>query len=201
MEDYLSLRNTKETSNTSIKRYYYPPTKLWEGNILVVSVCPRPYVTTHGPVQTRALGEQTTSPLPPALATARTGHVQSSTWTTPYGGVLVSVNFGCFSWSGFAHFHCNAMRKAIKVHNNLHTNQQNEHTTGTSTPTPPPSEQVQTCTGWKADGWPTTERTSCLWIKLKLISWKFHKAVAGLFLFKCSRRFLSWHHYCLNITQ
>ena len=26
------------------------------------------------------------------------------------------------------HFHCNAMRKAIKVHKNLHTNQQNEHT-------------------------------------------------------------------------
>ena len=41
MGDYLSLRNTKETSNTSIKFYYYPPAKLWEGNILVLSVCPR----------------------------------------------------------------------------------------------------------------------------------------------------------------
>ena len=43
-------------------------------------------------------------------------------------GVLVSVNFGCFSSSRFSHFHCNAMRKAIKAHKNLHTNQQNEHT-------------------------------------------------------------------------
>ena len=45
-------------------------------------------------------------------------------------GVLVSVNFGCFSPSRFSHFHCNAMRKAIKAHKNLHTNQQNDHTPG-----------------------------------------------------------------------
>ena len=37
-------------------------------------------------------------------------------------------DFGCFSPSGFSHFHCNAMRKAIKLHKNLHTNQQNELT-------------------------------------------------------------------------
>ena len=43
-------------------------------------------------------------------------------------GVLVSVNCDCFSPSRFSHFHCNAMRKAIKAHKNLHTNQQNEHT-------------------------------------------------------------------------
>ena len=43
-------------------------------------------------------------------------------------GVLVSVKFGCFSPSRFSHFHCNTMRKAIKAHKNLHTNQQNEHT-------------------------------------------------------------------------
>ena len=42
--------------------------------------------------------------------------------------MLVSVNFGCFSPSRFSDFHCNAMRKAIKVHKNLHTDQQNEHT-------------------------------------------------------------------------
>ena len=36
-------------------------------------------------------------------------------------GVLVSVKFGCFSPSRFSHFHCNAMRKAIKAHKNLHT--------------------------------------------------------------------------------
>ena len=45
-------------------------------------------------------------------------------------GVLVSVNFGCFSPSRFLHFHCNAMREAIKAHKNLHKNQQNEHTLG-----------------------------------------------------------------------
>ena len=43
-------------------------------------------------------------------------------------GVLVSVNFGCFSPNRFSHFHCNAMRKAISAHKNLHTNQQNEYT-------------------------------------------------------------------------
>ena len=36
-------------------------------------------------------------------------------------GVLVSVKFGCFSPTRFSHFHCNAMRKAIKAHKNLHT--------------------------------------------------------------------------------
>ena len=45
-----------------------------------------------------------------------------------YRGVLVLVNFGCFSLSRFSHFHCNAMRNAIKAHRNLHTNQYNEHT-------------------------------------------------------------------------
>ena len=43
-------------------------------------------------------------------------------------GMLVSVNSGFFSPSRFSHFHCNAVRKAIKVAENLHTNQQNEHT-------------------------------------------------------------------------
>ena len=43
-------------------------------------------------------------------------------------GVLVSVNFGCFSPSRFSHFHCNAMRKVITAPKKLHTNQQNEHT-------------------------------------------------------------------------
>ena len=43
-------------------------------------------------------------------------------------GVLVSLNFGCFSPSRFSHFHCNAMRKAIKAHKHLHTDQQKEHT-------------------------------------------------------------------------
>ena len=42
--------------------------------------------------------------------------------------VLVLVSFGWFSPSRFSHFHCNAMRKAIKEHKNLHTNQQNDHT-------------------------------------------------------------------------
>ena len=42
--------------------------------------------------------------------------------------VLVSLNSGCFSPSRCSHFHCNAMRKSIKAHKNLHTNQQNEHT-------------------------------------------------------------------------
>ena len=37
-------------------------------------------------------------------------------------GVLVSVKFGCFSPSRFSHFHCNTIRKAIKAHENLHTN-------------------------------------------------------------------------------
>ena len=37
---------------------------------------------------------------------------------TFFRGVLVSVNSGCFSPSRFSHFHCNAMRKAIKVHKN-----------------------------------------------------------------------------------
>ena len=41
--------------------------------------------------------------------------------------MLVSVNFGCFSRSRFSHFHCNTMRKAIKAHKNLHTNQQQEY--------------------------------------------------------------------------
>ena len=50
--------------------------------------------------------------------------------TYPYRGVLVSVNFGCFSLHRLSHFHCNAMRKAIKVHKNLYANQQNEHTPG-----------------------------------------------------------------------
>ena len=43
-------------------------------------------------------------------------------------GVLVSVNFDCFAPSRFPHFHCNAVRKAVKAHKNLHTIQQNEHT-------------------------------------------------------------------------
>ena len=43
-------------------------------------------------------------------------------------GVLVSVNFDCFAPSRFSHFHCKAVRKAIKAHKNWHTIQQNEHT-------------------------------------------------------------------------
>ena len=35
-----------------------------------------------------------------------------------------------FFTSRFSHFHCNAMRKAIKTHKNLHTKQQNEHAPG-----------------------------------------------------------------------
>ena len=42
------------------------------------------------------------------------------------------VNFGCFTARKFSHFHCNAMRKVIKAHKNLHTNQQNEHIQGVS---------------------------------------------------------------------
>ena len=45
-------------------------------------------------------------------------------------GVLVLAIFGSFSPSRFSHSYCNAMTKAIKVHENLHTNQQNEHTPG-----------------------------------------------------------------------
>ena len=44
--------------------------------------------------------------------------------------MLVLVNFGCFSPSRFSHFHCNAMRKAIKACLSWHKNQQNEHTPG-----------------------------------------------------------------------
>ena len=43
-------------------------------------------------------------------------------------GVIVSVDFGCFSPSSFSHFDCNAVRKTIKAYKNLHTNQHNEHT-------------------------------------------------------------------------
>ena len=43
-------------------------------------------------------------------------------------GAPVPVNFGCFLLSRFSHFYCNAMRKTIKVHKNLCTNQQTEHT-------------------------------------------------------------------------
>ena len=43
-------------------------------------------------------------------------------------GVLVSVNFDCFSPTRFSHFHGNAMRKTIKAHKNWHTILQNEHT-------------------------------------------------------------------------
>ena len=53
---------------------------------------------------------------------------------TFFRGVFVSVNFVYFSPSRFSHFHCNAMRKAIKVHKNLHTNQQNEYTSETVLP-------------------------------------------------------------------
>ena len=37
-----------------------------------------------------------------------------------FGGVLVSVNFDCFSPSRFSHFHCCAMRKVIKARKNSH---------------------------------------------------------------------------------
>ena len=43
-------------------------------------------------------------------------------------GVLVSVNYGCFSPSRFSHFHCYVVRKAIKAPENLYTNQQSKHT-------------------------------------------------------------------------
>ena len=45
--------------------------------------------------------------------------------------LIGNVRFGEF-WlflpSRFSQFHCNGMRKAIKVHKILHINQQNEHT-------------------------------------------------------------------------
>ena len=41
--------------------------------------------------------------------------------------VLVSVNFVCFSPIRFPHYHCNAMRKAIKTYMNWYKIQQNEH--------------------------------------------------------------------------
>ena len=44
--------------------------------------------------------------------------------------MLDLVNFGCFPPSRCQRFHWNAMRKAIKVHKNWHTIQQNEHTPG-----------------------------------------------------------------------
>ena len=56
--------------------------------------------------------------------------LQSNLSDTTVRDVLVSMNFGCFSPSRFSHFHCNAMRKAIKTHKNLNTNQQHEHNPG-----------------------------------------------------------------------
>ena len=50
--------------------------------------------------------------------------VQSSKWDV--------LDFGCFAPGGFQHFHCIAMRKAIKVHKNWKTIQQNEHTGSTN---------------------------------------------------------------------
>ena len=60
----------------------------------------------------------------------------TSPGTTPrrHRGVLVSMKFCCFLPSRFSHFHCNAMRKAIKAHKNFHTNQKNEHTPGQHLP-------------------------------------------------------------------
>ena len=59
--------------------------------------------------------------------TMKCWQVQICTWNEARG-VIVSVNFHCFSLSRFSHFHCISMRKAIMVHKNLHTNQQNKHT-------------------------------------------------------------------------
>ena len=50
------------------------------------------------------------------------GQIKWPRATVQSWGVLVSVNFGCFSPSRFSHFHCNTMRKAIKARKNLHTN-------------------------------------------------------------------------------
>ena len=41
--------------------------------------------------------------------------------------MLVSVNFGFFLPSRCERFHCNAMRKVIRVRKNWHTIQKNEH--------------------------------------------------------------------------
>ena len=88
MEDYLSLRNTKETSNTSTKRYYYTPGTLLEGNVFS-RVCLSTGLTWHHmdlfkPVHL----ENSLPPLHPAvLAPAHPGHVQTpSTWTLSYRG-------------------------------------------------------------------------------------------------------------------
>ena len=48
------------------------------------------------------------------LAGEENGNIEESL----YRGVLLSVNFGCFSLSRFSHFYCNAMRKGIKGHKN-----------------------------------------------------------------------------------
>ena len=149
MGDYLSLRNTKETSNTSIKRYYYPPTKLREGNVFS-RVCLSTDLTWQRKDLFKPLYLGNRPILPPALAQP-----------TP------------------------DMFKLLQLE---------PHRTS-------PPRQVQTCTVWKADGWPSTERPSCFWTILNLIGWKFHKAVAGLFLFKSSRSFLRRHRYFLDKTQ
>ena len=57
------------------------------------------------------------------------GEKLKQSWT-----VLILVNFGGFSPSGFLYFLCNAMRKSMKLHKNLHANQQNEHTPGDMLP-------------------------------------------------------------------
>ena len=64
------------------------------------------------------------------ITTSSSGHLLPCDLLGRIRGVLVSVNLDCFSPDRFSHFHCNATRKAIKVHKNLHTNQQNEYTPG-----------------------------------------------------------------------
>ena len=59
--------------------------------------------------------------------------------------MFISVNFGCFSPSRFSHFRCNAMRKAIKAHKNLHTIQQTSTLLGSPLhlPNVPPQQYFQ----------------------------------------------------------
>ena len=48
--------------------------------------------------------------------------------TSPFLGTSNTYGVAVFSSSTFSYFHCNAMRKGIKAHKNLHTNQENEET-------------------------------------------------------------------------
>ena len=93
--------------------------------------------------ETSSLGEQTIQNL-----TFRKFCENPGKQGTPRG-VVVSVKFGCFSPSRFSHYHCNAMRKAIKAHINLHTSQQNENTRGRGCQLPKGATFLQSFSAWK----------------------------------------------------